>query len=161
MKVKVSQSCPTLCDPIYRPWNSPGQNPGVGSCSLLQGIFPTQGSNQGLPHCRQFLYQLSHQGSPGILEWGPIPSPADLPEPRNQTRVSCIASGVFTTWWWLILIMDNEPSPPEDWISPATFTLLVSGECHPPYFDRWNSELGKSRLFLACKLYFVYHHPDS
>ena len=44
-------------------WNSPGQNTGVGSRSLLQGIFPTQGSNPGLPHCRQILYQLSHQGS--------------------------------------------------------------------------------------------------
>ena len=40
----------------------------VGSCSLLQGIFPTQGSNPGLPHCRQILYQLSHQGSPAIVQ---------------------------------------------------------------------------------------------
>ena len=43
------------------PWNSPGKNMGVGSCSLLQGIFPTQGSNPGLPHCRRVLYQLSHK----------------------------------------------------------------------------------------------------
>ena len=50
----------------YIPWNSPGQNTGVGSLSLLQGIFPTQGSNRGLPHCRWILYQLSHQGSPKI-----------------------------------------------------------------------------------------------
>ena len=49
---------------LYRPWNSPGQNTGVGSLSLLQVIFPTQGSNPGLPHCRWILYQLSHQGSP-------------------------------------------------------------------------------------------------
>ena len=49
------------------PWNSPGQNTGVGSLSLLQGIFPTQGSNPGLPHCRQILYQLSHLGSPEML----------------------------------------------------------------------------------------------
>ena len=42
------------------PWNSPGQNTGVGSQSLLQGIFPTQGSNPGLLHCKQILYQLSH-----------------------------------------------------------------------------------------------------
>ena len=48
---------------LYSPWNSPGQNTGVGSHSLLQGIFSTQGSNPGLPHCRQILYQLSHQGS--------------------------------------------------------------------------------------------------
>ena len=45
---------------LYSPWNSPGQNTGVGSLSLLQGIFPNQGSNWGLPHCRQILYQLSH-----------------------------------------------------------------------------------------------------
>ena len=48
----------------YSPWNSPGQNTGVGSCSLPQGIFPTQGSNPGLSHCRRILYQLSHKGSP-------------------------------------------------------------------------------------------------
>ena len=45
----------------YSPWNSPGQNTRVGSLSLVQGIFPTQGSNPGLPHCRQILYQLSHR----------------------------------------------------------------------------------------------------
>ena len=54
---------------IYSPWNSPGQNTGVGSLSLLQGIFPTQGSNLGLPRCRQILYQLSHKRSQRILEW--------------------------------------------------------------------------------------------
>ena len=48
---------------LYNSWNSPGQNTGVGSCSLLQGIFPTQVSNPGLPHCRQILYQPSHQVS--------------------------------------------------------------------------------------------------
>ena len=46
---------------LYSPWNSPGQNTGVGSLSLLQGIFPTQGSNSCLPHCRWILYQLSHR----------------------------------------------------------------------------------------------------
>ena len=49
-----------------RPWNSPGKNTGVGCHSLLQGIFRTQGSNLGLSHCRQILYHLSHQGSPGM-----------------------------------------------------------------------------------------------
>ena len=43
------------------PWNSPGQNTEVGILSLLQGIFPTQGLNPGLLHCRQILYQLSHR----------------------------------------------------------------------------------------------------
>ena len=53
---------------LYSPWNSPGQNTRVGSLSLLQGIFPTQGSNLGLLHCRQILYQLSYEGSPITLE---------------------------------------------------------------------------------------------
>ena len=65
MKVKVDQSCQTLWRPhgLYSPRNSPGQNTGVGSCSLLRGITPTQRLNLGLPHCRQILYQLSHKGS--------------------------------------------------------------------------------------------------
>ena len=57
---------------LYSPWNSPGQNTGVGSLSLLQGIFPIQGVKPGLPHCRRILYQLSHKGSPRILEWGSL-----------------------------------------------------------------------------------------
>ena len=65
LKVKVTQSCPTLCPThgLYNPWNSPGQNTGVGSLSLFQGIFPTQGSNPGLPHYRWILYPLSYKGS--------------------------------------------------------------------------------------------------
>ena len=63
MKVEVAQSGPTCCDSMDCPWNSPGQNSGVGSLSLFQGIFPTQGWNPGLLHCRWVLYQLSHQGS--------------------------------------------------------------------------------------------------
>ena len=49
---------------LYSPWNSPGQDIGVGSHSRLQGFFPTQGSNPGLPHCKWILYHLNHQGSP-------------------------------------------------------------------------------------------------
>ena len=48
---------------LYSPWNSPGQNTVVGSRSLLQGFFLTQGLNPGLPHFRWILYQLSHKGS--------------------------------------------------------------------------------------------------
>ena len=49
---------------LYSPWNSPGHSTGVGSHSSLQGLFLTQRSNAGLPHCGRILYQLSHQGSP-------------------------------------------------------------------------------------------------
>ena len=83
---------------LYSPWNSPGQNTGVGSLSLLQGIFPTQGSNPGLPHCGRILYQLSHKGSPRMLEWVAYPFSSRSSQPRNQTGISCIASGFFTSW---------------------------------------------------------------
>ena len=58
------ESCSGVSDSLQphepcSPWNSPGRNTGMGSCSLHQGIFPTQGSNSGLPHCRRTLYQLS------------------------------------------------------------------------------------------------------
>ena len=82
----------------YSARNSPGQNTGVGSLSLLQGIFPAQGSNPGLPHCRQILYQLSHKGSPRILEWVAFPFSSGSSWPRNRTGVSCIAGRFFTNW---------------------------------------------------------------
>ena len=67
--VSVTQSSLTLCSPmeparLLCPRDSPGKNTGVGRHSLLQGIFPTQGLNLDLLHCRQILYCLSHQGSP-------------------------------------------------------------------------------------------------
>ena len=62
VKVLVVQSCATLWEPIDCTWDSPGKNTGVGSHSLLQGIFLTQGSDPGLLHCRQILYCLSHTG---------------------------------------------------------------------------------------------------
>ena len=80
---------------LYRPWNSPGQNTGVGSLSLLQGIFPTQGLNPGLLHCRRILYQLSHKGSPRVLEWVTYPFSSGSSQRRNQIGVSW---GFFTNW---------------------------------------------------------------
>ena len=68
------------------------------SLSLLQGIFPTQGSNPGLPYCGQILYQLSHQGSPRILEWVAYPFSSESSQPRNWTGVSCMAGRFFTNW---------------------------------------------------------------
>ena len=65
-EVKVTQSSLPLWDPMQS-MDSPGQNTAVGSLSLLHGIFPTRGSNPGLPHCRWLLYQLSHKGSRGKI----------------------------------------------------------------------------------------------
>ena len=70
----------------------------MGTLSRLQGIFLTQGSNPGLPHCRRTLYQLSHQESPRILEWVAYPFSRGSSRPRNWTGVSCIAGGFFTNW---------------------------------------------------------------
>ena len=83
---------------LYSPWNSPGQNTGVSSLSLLQGIFPTQRLIPGLRHCRWILYHLSHKGSPRILEWVAYPFSSGFFRSRNQTRVFCIAGGFFTNW---------------------------------------------------------------
>ena len=83
---------------LQSPWNSPGQNTGVCSLSLLQGIFPTQGSNPGLPNCRRILYQLSHKGSPRMLEWVAYPFSSGSSGPRNWTGVSCVVGGLFTNW---------------------------------------------------------------
>ena len=123
VKVKVSQLCLSLCDPmdcslpsssvqptkLFCPWDSPGKNTGVGCHSLLQGIFFTQGSNL---HCRQILYQLSHKGSPRLLEGVAYPFSRGSSQPRNWTRVSCIAEGFFTNWaireapyiWWQLFL---------------------------------------------------------
>ena len=98
----VDQSCLTLCDPMdcsppgsSVQVDSPSKNTGVGCHFFLQEIFPTQGSNLGLPHCRWILYHLTHQGSPRILEWvffsfsRRTSQPAELPgkPPAETIRV--------------------------------------------------------------------------
>ena len=95
-----SDSCSVVSDslwPHYDPWNSPGQNTGVGSLFLLQGVFPTQGLNPGLPHCRQILCQLSHKESPRILERVACPFSSESSRPRNGAGVSCTAGGFLPT----------------------------------------------------------------
>ena len=82
---KVSQSCPSFRPHgLQSPWSPPGQKTGVGSLSLLQGIFPTREFNTGLPHCRWIIYQLSHQGSPRILEWVAYPFSGGFPNPGSE-----------------------------------------------------------------------------
>ena len=83
---------------LYSSWNSPGQNIGMGSLSLLYGIFPNQVLNPGIPYCRQIFYQLSHNRSQRILERVAYLFSSGSSQPRNQTRVSCIAGKFFTNW---------------------------------------------------------------
>ena len=73
------------------------KNTGVGSPSLLQENLPTQELNRDLLHCRWILYQLSHQGSPRILEWVAHPFSSGSSCSRNRTGVSCMAGGFFTS----------------------------------------------------------------
>ena len=119
----AAQSCPTLCDPMYCSppgssvhGDSPSKNTGVDCQTLLQGIFPTQESNPGLPHCRWVLYCLSHQGSQWLLQWIAYPFFLGSSRPRNWTGVSCVAGGLFTSWatkqfltTYLLPILGNEP----------------------------------------------------
>ena len=80
------------------PWDFSSKNTGVGCHSFHRGIFPTQGLNPGLLHCRRIFYLLSHKGSPRILEWVAYPFSSRSSQPRNQPGVSCIADGFFTNW---------------------------------------------------------------
>ena len=90
--------------------DSPGKITRGGCHALLHGIFPTQELNPGLPHCRQILYHLHHQRSPRILGWVAYPFSRETSWPRNWTRVSCIAGGVFTNWaTWEALYTNKWP----------------------------------------------------
>ena len=99
LKVKVAQSCPTLCDRMDCVH-------GIHQAKILEwaafpfsrGSFPTQGWNPGLSHCRWILYQLSHQGSPRILEWVAYALSSGSFWLRNQTGTSCTAGRFFTNW---------------------------------------------------------------
>ena len=82
---------------LYSPWNSPGQNTGVGSLSLLQGIFLTQGLNPGLQHSRQILYRLSHQGRPRQCKTVPFYRGEDRRSERSAPRPSSSHMGGMGT----------------------------------------------------------------
>ena len=101
MKVKVSVVSNSLWPHgLYSLWNSPGQNTGVGSLTLLQGIFPAQGLNPSLLRCSQILYQLSHKGSPRILEWVAYPFFRGSSRPRNWTRSPALQANSSPTELW-------------------------------------------------------------
>ena len=100
----VAQSCLTLQSHRLQParplssWDSPGKNTGVGCHALLQGIFPTLGSNPVLLHCRWILNHLSYQEISRILEWVAYPFWRGSSWPGNWTRVCRIAGTFFTCW---------------------------------------------------------------
>ena len=76
-----------IADGFFTSWATrEAQDYRVGGLSLLQGIFPNQVLNPHLLYCRWILYQLSHKGSPRLLEWVAVPSPADLPDPEIEVE---------------------------------------------------------------------------
>ena len=119
--MKWSESCSFVSDSLqphglYGSWNSPGQNTGVGSCSLLQGIFPTQGLNPGFPHCRQILYQLATREA--LVEW----------------NTSCHISGQEMSQSSVILGLPNVNEG-----SPKGMQCLLSRRFDAPYGDCWGA----------------------
>ena len=95
-KINTQKSLAFLCTNNEKSEREIKESIPFTTACLLQGIFPTQGSNPGLPHCRQILYQLSHKGSPRTLEWVAYPFSSGSSQPRNLTGVSCIAGRFFT-----------------------------------------------------------------
>ena len=84
-KLKVTQSCPTFCNPVDYVVHGilQARIPKWVAFPFSRGSFPTQGSNPGLPYCRRILYQLSHKGSPRMLEWVAYPFSSGSSRPRN------------------------------------------------------------------------------
>ena len=99
VKVNITQSCSTLCDPMDYAVR------GILQARILVQVavpfskesFKPRDQTQVYPHCRWILYQLSHQGSPRILEWVASPFSSRSSPPRNQIRFSCIVGGFFTS----------------------------------------------------------------
>ena len=113
VKVKVAQSWPTLFDPMdCSPSNSPGQDTGVGSPSLLQGIFPTREFNRGLLHCGWILYQRSYQGSSQSI--------SQFSSVQSLSRVRFFATP-WTSALQASLSITNSPSPPK----PMSIELVM------------------------------------
>ena len=129
---------------LYSPWNSPGQNNGLSSRSLLQGIFPSQGLNPGLLHCRQIPYQLSHQGSPRILEWVAYAFSSRSSWPRNWTRISWIAGGFFISWATFSIGVTTNQSPHKN------AHLLLRGQARwKSRDDHWIGKIVHSELSIS------------
>ena len=110
-----SETHPVMSDSLrlhglYCPWNSPGQNIGVGSLSLLQGIFPTQGLNPDLPQLQADSLPAEPQQKPKNTGWVAHPFSSGSSWPRVRTRVSYFADRFFTNWAIRKPIRDNKSS---------------------------------------------------
>ena len=133
---KFDNICKTASTPSLREDSLPAEpqgkpkNTGVGSHSLLQGFFLAQGLNPGLPHCRRFLYQMSHKGSPRILEWVAIPFSRGSSQLRDGTEISHIEHRFFTSWatrkareYWSEYPIPSPADLPDTGIKPGSPAL--------------------------------------
>ena len=153
MKVKVARLSPTLCDPMDCPWDSPGQNTGVGSLSVLQGIFPTQGSNRGLLHCGQIIYQLSHKGSPRILEW--VLSHVSCVQlsvtPWTMALQAPLSMGFSRQEYWSGFPFHSPRDPPDAGIEPRSLALQADSLLSEP-LEKLNLKVTRNQTKLKKKL---------
>ena len=122
---------------LYSPWNSPCQSTGVGSLSLLQGIFPTQVSNPGLLHCKQILYQANHKGSPRILKWVAYPFFRYFPNPGIELHSPAMKEDSLPTELW------GKPYDPRD-----VGNLLLGCSA----FSKFSLNIWKSLVHIFLKL---------
>ena len=144
---------------LYSPWNSPGQNTGVGNLSLLQGIFPTQGLNLGLPYCRRILYQLSHKGSPRIVfiyfDHTSLPVRSWFPDQGSNPGLQLWKCGVLTTGRpgkpFILLLIPQTPAASLAWRAgnvppPSLWAQLV----HCPW-PRCPARVPASSIATGCQ----------
>ena len=125
VKVLVAQSYPTLCDPMD--CSPPGssvygifQAKRVGSHSLFQGIFLTQGLNSGLLHCRHILYHLGHQGSPCLLR------DCHKTSISKKQSICALHSKQSSIKWGLPVVHSKDLLP----ITPPSFRLQLPRGIH-------------------------------
>ena len=116
------------------PWTLQSMEFSRPSCFLLQGIFPTQGLNPGFQHCRRILYQLSHMGSPRILEWVAYPFSSGSSQPRDELGSPALQEDSLPA--------SNEESPKREWRSNEVAWSCATLQFYALQFTRllhpWN-----------------------
>ena len=134
---------------LYSPWNSPGHNTGVGSQFPSPGIFPTQGSNPGLRHCRQILCQLSHKGSPSEVKV--VQYCLTRCNPINYTVHGILQARILE--WVTFSLEDFQGNLPSPGIEPRSPTLQVDSLPAEPQGKPKNTGMGSlsllQRIFLT------------
>ena len=132
-------------DRLLCPWNSPSKNTGVGNHSVLQGTFPTKGSNPSLPHCRQILHHLSHQGKH-------VPAAMKL----NMTTQTWCKVGAH---YMLLPIFPSSESPAAE----VSHIFGTRDQFHGrQFFHGWGCGLGMIQAhYIYCIFFFYYYYISS